>query len=336
MKTLIRRTALTTLAILFLLGGTSAAFAATPQQTLTATSMGGVTNLGTQTVSVSGGQVVYAYIGGYPIDSNTGKISYTLVATQNGLTTTGVGSIHFTAKVDGTAVKVSGKFSVGGEDMGAGLPAGCTTTCTEVLPFDFIGSSTVKVTMGTQTTVETMVVESPYWNPYSGPIYLMSETNGAPDGAIVIVATYSSGTIQWTGAQVGGYISGTLGTTPVSGTFTQTSNENENLVSGTATDSGTFQYNTNVASLNSPGTWSGTDYIPSKGSSDCSAATSGLPDTCTLTGFHSSGSFRAGGLSGTFITSWGVPAYQFTSQISATLGQHSGSGNFLSFWHRFF
>jgi len=352
MKTFIRRTALTTLAIALLLGGTTAAFASTPSQTLSATMAGGVTNLGAQTYTISGGQILYGSIAQYTISPSSASLQYNVVATQNGLSTNGVASISFKETVDGTRLRVSGSFPIGGADMGAGLPAGCETPptytpCSEILPFDFIGSSTVQLTIGHQTVPETMVIESPYWNPYGGPIYLISETNGVPDGAIAIVAYYNQATIQWTGAQTGGILSGTFAGSPVSGTFTQTSNEFENLVTGTATDSGTIQLSTGVTALDSQGTFTGSDYIPSQGAMDCSGPTSsggdGIPYTCYLTGFISQGNFRAGEMSGTYSTTWGVPAYTFTSNISATVtqpgtsdnlggfGNYHGFGGFLNF-----
>jgi hypothetical protein len=329
MKTSIRRTALTSIAILMLLGGTTAAFADSPQS-LNATLTGAVTNLGTQTYSVGGGSVVYAYIGGYPIDSGTGTIQYFLFAIQSGMTTQGFANVHFSATVGGTPVSVSGSFQINGADMGAGLPAGCTTTCQEILPFDFIGSSNVQLTMGGTQSSETLLVESPYWNPYGGPIYLMS-----PDMAIIIVATYTQGTILWNGAQTGGAITGTFAGNQVSGTFTQTSSEYENLVTGTAVDAGTIQFNTNVPALNAKGFYTGTDTIPQAGSIDCSPAS--LPYTCTETGFQSDGHFRASGMSGTYSTTWGVPAYLFSSTILATVAQpvHSGS-SIWSFFQNFF
>jgi len=329
MKTSIRRTALTSIAILLLLGGTTAAFADSPQS-LNATMTGAVTNLGTQTYSVGGGQVVYAYIGGQPIDPNTGTIQYFLFATQSGVTTEGWASVHFSATVGGTPVSVSGSFQIGGADMGAGLPAGCTTTCQEILPFDFMGSSNVHFTMGPTTQSETLVVESPYWNPYGGPIYLVS-----PDQQIAIAATYTQGSILWSGAQTGGAITGTFNGYPVSGTFTQTSSEYENLVTGTAADAGTIQFSTNVPALNARGFYTGTDTTPQAGSKDCSQAM--LPYTCTETGFQSNGNFRAGGMSGTYSTSWGVPAYLFSSTVLATVSQSGHSGNSLwAFFRNFF
>jgi len=288
---------------------------------------GAVTNLGTQTYSVGGGQVVYAMIDGTPIDANSGTIQYFLFATQSGVTTEGFANVHFTATVGGTHVSVSGSFQINGADMGAGLPANCSTAagnCQEILPFDFIGTSNVQFTIGTQTQSETLIVESPYWNPFGGPIYLVS-----PDQQVVIVATYTIGTILWNGAQTGGYITGTFNGSPVSGTFTQTSSEYENLVAGTAVDAGTIQFNTNVPALNARGFFTGSDTIPTAGSYDCSADT-GLPSTCTMTGFQSNGNFRAGGMTGTYSTTWGVPAYAFSSTVLATIAQSGHSGN--SIW----
>ena len=179
MKTSIRRTALTSIAILMLLGGTTAAFADSPQS-LNATMTGAVTNLGTQTYSVGGGQVVYAMIDGTPIDANSGTIQYFLFATQSGVTTEGFANVHFTATVGGTHVSVSGSFQINGADMGAGLPANCSTAagnCQEILPFDFIGTSNVQFTIGTQTQSETLIVESPYWNPFGGQSTSSHQTN---------------------------------------------------------------------------------------------------------------------------------------------------------------
>jgi len=256
---------------------------------------------------------------------NTKAIGSNLIATQSGTTTRGFGSIRFSETVGGVPLRVSGTFQIGGSDSIAGLPAGCTLptptsqgNCQQTLPFDFIGTSNVQLTIGGTTVPETLVIESPYWNPWGGPIYLAS-----PDGAILIVATYTQGSIIWTGAQTGGTITGTLGGSPVSGYFSQTSLEYENLVAGTATDAGTIQFYTNVASLNSKGTYTGRDTIPGPGT-DCTSIT-GLPMTCTETGFQSNGNFRAGALSGSYSTTWGIPAYQFSSTVNGQVSQNGNS-----------
>jgi len=305
---------------------------------------GGVTNLGTQFYTISGGQVVYGYVGPVAIDSGA-SLQYNLVATQSGVTTKGFGYIHLSENVGGVPVSLKGTFQIGGADMGAGLPAGCGmppsySPCSQILPFDFIGSSNIQVTIGTNTQSQTLIVESPYWNPFGGPIYLVS-ADGNPlslpptPPSIVIVATYNEGNIEWVGAQTGGYISGTLGTSSFSGTFSQTSTENENLVTGIASDSGTIQFSTTLAALNTRGTFTGSDTIPPLGSAplfgawDCSGPQAtggdGIPGTCALTGFISSGNFRAGGVSGSYLTTWGAPAYQFSSIVSGSLNHNGNS-----------
>ncbi len=330
MKTLIRRTALTSIAILFLLGGTTAAFAdnnqhdAQASQTLTGTMIGAVLNLGTQTYSVSGGTVAAAYIGGQPVDPTTATIKYSFFATQKGFTTKGFAHIDFSGMTATGSVSVEGNFNINNTLPAAAVPLGCTTTCNSELPYNFLGSSSnVQVTVGgsTQTVTETMQFESPYWNPFGAPIVLAST-----DNSIIIAATYTRGTIVWKGTQVGGTIAGLLGTTPASGSYTLTSGEVENLVNGSAIDAGQIQFSSMTpSSLNARGFYGGNSSIPTSPTVDCSPA--GLPGTCTATGFLSTGKFRMGGITGSYSTNWGIPALQPTSTLTAQVSQHGASGD---------
>jgi len=224
----------------------------------------------------------------------------------------------------------------------AELPVGCTTACTSALPFFFIGTSNVQVTMAgtTQTVPETMQIESPYFNPFGAPIVLASA-----DNAIVIAATYTRGTIAWTGTQFAGQIVGLLGTTQVSGVFNMTSSEHENLVTGTANDKGTMSFNSMTpSSLSVKGTYTGSSTIPTTNTSDCSFLT-GIPGTCTETGFQSTGKFwmsqssptasdhesghssgsngNSQSISGSYSGTWGVPALGCLTSITATVSQTS-------------
>jgi hypothetical protein len=324
MKTIIRRTALTSIAIMFLLGGASAAFANT-SPTLSASMIGGVSNLGTQVYSVNGGQTAFAMIAGQTINASTAQLRYTFMVTQTGLTTKGFATLHFSGTTTGGAnVSVSGNFNVNSIVPAAELPLGCSTNCQSALPFFFLGtSSNVQMTVAgsTQTVSETMQIESPYFNPWGAPIVLAST-----DNSIVIAATYTKGNIMWAGTNVGGVIFGTLGTTQTSGTFNMTSTEFENLVTGNSFDAGTISFSSMTqSSLNAKGFYVGTSTIPTTGSSDCSAST-GIPGTCTETGFQSIGQFTMSGISGSYNTMWGVPALGFSSTVSATVSQHSGYG----------
>jgi len=312
------------MAILFLLGGANAAFASN-SPTLSTTVIGGVSNLGTQIYNVRGGQAAFAMIAGQMIDPSTASLKYNFMVTQNGLTTRGFATLNFSGTTTGGAnVSVSGTFDVNSIVPAAELPAGCSTNCQSALPFFFLGtSSNVQMTVAgsTQTVSETMQIESPYFNPWGAPIVLAST-----DNSIVIAATYTKGSILWAGTKVGGAMFGTLGTTQTSGAFNMTSTEFENLVTGKSVDAGTISFSSMTpSSLNARGGYIGTSIIPSNGSYDCSAMT-GVPGTCTETGFQSTGRFNMGAISGSYNTSWGVPALGFSASISATVSHTENYG----------
>jgi hypothetical protein len=324
MKTILRRTALASIAFLFLLGGTNAAFASSPQ-TLSTTMVGGVSNLGAQIYNVNGGQTAFAMIAGQTINSSTAHLQYNLMVTQNGLNTRGVATLRFSGMTTGgVRVSVSGTFAINSIVPAAELPMGCSSNCQSALPFFFLGtSSNVQMTVAgsTQTVPETMQIESPYFNPWGAPIVMAST-----DNSIVIAATYTQGSILWAGTKVGGAMFGTIGTTQTSGMFNMTSGEFENLVTGKSIDAGVISFSSMTPlSLNANGFYVGTSTIPTTGTSDCSAST-GIPGTCTETGFQSIGQFTMSGISGSYNTTWGVPALGFSSSVSATISQHGNYG----------
>src|SRR5712692_9290183 len=183
MQTSIHRTALTTISLLFLLSGATAAVADegghhvnTQTQTLNATMTGGVANFGTQTYKVNGGQVAFAMVGGQVVDPSSATIKYTLQATQDGLTTRGSARVQFTGTtVTGVAVGMSGRFTINTIVPAAELPLGCSTNCQSALPYLFVASAPdVQMTIGgiTQTIPQTLQIESPYFNPWGAPIVL--------------------------------------------------------------------------------------------------------------------------------------------------------------------
>ncbi len=320
MKTSIGRTALASIAVLFLLGGSTAAFANTQQsgqQTLSLTIPAGVvTNLGAQFYTVSGGTVAFAMIAGQTIDPGA-SLKYSLHVSQFGLSTWGYASVSLSGTTGGIPISMVGTFTINNN-----VPAAVIGN--SELPFFFVTApSNVQVTIAgsTQTVPETLDIESPYFNPFGAPIAMAS-----PDGAIVIAATYTQGTILWIGSQVTGQLIGTLGTTPVTGTFSLTSSEFENLVTGNAQDTGSISFSSMTpSSLNANGFYTGSSTIPTAGAIDCSMSATGIPGTCTETGFQSSGSFSAGEISGKYATSWGIPALGFYSTISATVSQGGNS-----------
>jgi hypothetical protein len=348
---MIRKTTITSIAFLFLLlGGTTAVYAEGNPHNLSASVYSAVTNMGNQLYTISGGQVVFASIEGQTINPATATLQYSMTISQNGLNTQGTGSFQLTGRTvsvsadqGGRRVNVSGQIGFGGIVPAAVLPLGCTTTCTSALPFFFLGASNVQVKIGhgsTQIIPETMQVESPYFNPFGAPIVLASA-----DKAVVIVATYTQGTIVWKGTQLSGQVKGLVDTTLTYGMFDMTSEESENLVTGTAIDSGTISFSSMTpSSLNAKGTHTGSSTIPTTNTSDCSAFT-GIPGTCAHTGFQSTGTFSmsltlySGGdrqygpndgsyvsspsISGSYSGTWSNPALGFSSTISATVMQPS-------------
>jgi hypothetical protein len=320
-------------AMLMLLGA-NAAFASSSQSLTFAVGsptlpLGTVSDLGNQQYQVRGGHVFAAYLGGNQIDGAI--IQYSMNANVKSTTAKGSGSFDLTGTIAGQPVSVSGEFSINSAQTIAQVlpnPSGVcrgngAKSCSE-LPVTFGGPADLKIQAGGSTTndVTTMQVENPYFNPLGGPIFLVSG-----DQSVFIIATYSVGTIQWSGAAVTGPISGVLGSsTPVSGTLTLNSNEQEDLVAGTAADSGSISFSSMTPSiLNLGGSYSGTSTIPSTGSFDCSALFTFPAGTCTATGFSSSGSYTMKHgqttVSGTYSTEWTVPALAFSSTGSATLTQ---------------
>ncbi|HYR04933.1 MAG TPA: hypothetical protein VEO75_06045 [Nitrososphaerales archaeon] len=326
------------MALLLLLSGATAAFAdenghqnghQDQTQALNATMAGGVANFGSQFYYVSGGQVAFAMIAGQPVDPASATIQYSFFASQNGLSTQGFAKVQFSGTTTtGDSVSLSGTFNINGMVPAVQFPQGCTTNCQSALPFFFLASSpNVQLTVGTstQTVAETLQIESPYFNPWGAPIVLAST-----DNSMVIAATYTKGSILWAGTTLVGTIAGTLDATAASGLFSMTNIEYENMVTGTASDSGSVTYSSMTpSSLNAKGHYSGTSTIPTAGTSDCSAVT-GIPGTCTATGFQSAGGFTFTGdanpsIKGTYSTTWGSSALSFVSSVSATVSQDNGS-----------
>jgi hypothetical protein len=195
-----------------------------------------------------------------------------------------------------------------------------------------------------------MLFESPYFNPWGNPIMIVST-----DGAIVIATTYDKATLDWKGTSIVGTVKGALGGARVQGTMSMSSNEHENFVTGvTDYDNGTMSFtNMSPRSLNVQGTFQGTSVIPKPGSlacamvqafastpciQDCSVYFGSLglpviPGTCTQTAFQSTGQFSLVGqrtsdgairtttVSGSYSTTWSVPALGFFSTAIATVTQ---------------
>ena len=282
---------------------------------------------GDQTWKQSGGVLVDAMVEGSPIGPG-GHINYHLQASVEGMSASGTFSMQLTDTQNGVSMMANGV--VVAYDPSVCFPSyQCLSTDTSGIPAFFV----VLITSGSVTdgsssmslVGSTFSVESGIMNPFGGPIVIASI-----DGSIVIVATYRQSSVDWQGVQLEGTVSGTLGSTPVVGGFTQTVNAHENLVTGTESETGIIAMS--VGSLNVQGHFSGSSTTPASDPTnfDCSS-TLGLPDgTCLATALVSTGSFTMHGqgttVSGTYDIYWPAPSVVFGGTITATV-QQAGQGN---------
>jgi hypothetical protein len=222
---------------------------------------------------------------------------------------------------NGSSVSLRGIIDISQQIPGESFPIGCTTSCTSAVPAFYEGSSVISVTVTSSSVVSpAMVLESAFLNPFGGAIVFASA-----DGSIVIVATYTHAVINWSKVQVGGALSGTYGTKPVSGTFNEVTTAREDLFAGTETELGTMTFtNMTPSSLDASGIYSGHSTIPPINvSNDCSPYTTGIEGTCYLTGFSSAGQFTLsaspGIISGSYSLAWAIPALSATGTATATV-----------------
>jgi hypothetical protein len=308
--------------------------------------VGAVVSLGNQTYNARGGTVVLplTYILGQPLTQAT--IHFSLNAQVRDLNVSGSVQFLLTGVLRGLPMTAFSSFAINNTETSApsnaiqyvGPSGTCSSeaesACSE-LPLSFIGNTNVRLTIGNsapQNLKETIALENPYLNPFGAPIVIASS-----DSRIVIVTTYSVGTINWSGADVAGAItSGTLGgggsETSVTGTLGVNSTESENLVTGTAVDSGSVALTSmSPSSLDVNGTFYGSSVIPTAGEVDCSASL-GFPSfpagqgVCTSTGFNSVGQFNmstpgGGGVAvvGQYNTTWTVPALAFSATATGNV-----------------
>lgn len=341
-------TSLVTAALLaLLLASPGAAFASQPINTKMSLGLaGGIVDVGVQHYTVRGGQLQLLLMSGNPTPVTYSQLQYSIEAFVNGASVNGQAQFTLSAQTASGYLKIIGNFEINSQ-----LAAVQLTTSS--IPAFFVGVGNLLVNQNGQTTTDqtAMLFESPYLNPFGGPLTIESE-----DGLVAFSATYYKAISQWSGLQVAGTISNSAGTTTL-GTFGQTANLTENLLQGTENDQGVNQliltgFTGTLADLNGQytGPFSGTSTIPAPGPIDCSSETglpsatctltpsgqlvldtfdcSGtpgfLPGTCTATGSNSQGSFNHARsdqkitVSGTYSIAWSVPAYTFTGTVQAT------------------
>ncbi len=311
-----------------LLVGANAGYAATgsPPQPLSLLLSGAVLSSGEQSYSFQGGNLVFGELLGVPVDITTAVLHYDLSAAVSGLTVEGGGVAHFalTAKGSGGAhTDLQADITIDGMVPAVGLPIGCTfgVGCTSEIPALFSGGGSAIVTTGhvSFSIPIHMTFESPYLNPFGGPIFIKSD-----GGEVFVIATYSQARIVWNDILVGGLVSGTLSGRSVLGSFGMVVSSTEDLKAGYELDHGTigFTLAISAATLDALGTFSGRSTIPP--GVPCPAALGFPAGTCTITGLLSSGVFSqstalGSTIMGKYLTTWMAPAVAFGSVVTATL-----------------
>jgi hypothetical protein len=314
----ITRSIIASFLVLVLLGG-SQAFAASPLK-FSATGAGGVTDAGTQVYLLRGGQVAAFIFQGTNENPSTLQLRYSLSAVVSSRGVTGRANLEISSQGSdsnpGLDIQVQTNIN-----SSIGIPVG-----TSQVPFYLTGPATINVQgSGSYNTI--MQFESPWWNPFGGPLLFASA-----DGSFVLVATYTVGIINWRNVQDQGLITGTLGSKGFTGTFTQNATAIEDMVTGKEIDLGTMQ----LTGLPAPygtvtGHYLGSSYIPTstaepEGLPVCPAIDPSNLGVCTETGDVSTGHFFLSGqglsLIGQYNTNWNIPSTTFATSVSGTGTSH--------------
>jgi len=275
-----------------------------------------IMNAGNQNYAFGGGHLVQGSLFGNAIPP--AKVSFDIDAAVHGLqSVSGWGFLQvggFSARISITGAIPAAIFPITVTSPTTFSNCDPTTqTCNSEIPLFFTGIATVQSKLGSSPAQIPIAIESPYWNPFGGPIVITS-LDSAKHPSIFLVVSYDSATIYWAGVQLQGEISGSLGTESVAGSYGQTVTSWENLVSASESDWGSIAFvGMTDPILNANGGLLGHTTFSLAGSFDC-APEFGLPEgTCTATGATSDGSFwmvagHSSLIRGTYHTVWSVPS----------------------------
>ncbi len=288
---------------------------------------GGVTNAGTQTYELRGGQLSVGIVNGSIINPVTSTLRYSMYSVVQGLNTWGISHLMLREQtIRGQNVYVRAWTFINYALPAAELPFGCSTACTSEIPAMFVGGSVITMSIGgvTQTVQLPVGIESAYLNPFGGNL-LISSLDSTTNPTISLIANYTVGNIYWQGVQMAGLGASTFGAGE-SGNFAMNVNSAENLFSGVEYDHGTIAL-TGVGpnGQNIQGTFHGISVVPTKGEFPCPYSPTGPnfpPGTCMMTGLNSTGSMNlfSGNyhIVGAYHTVWNIPSVTFTSTVSGT------------------
>jgi hypothetical protein len=324
----------------FATSGQSSAKSSDHSQPLSLMLQGMIENAGNQHYEFSGGQLVQGSIDGRALSPT--KMEFSFEASVHGLQgVSGGGSImlptgrgqhgeDFDARISITSAIPAAVFPITVISTSPPTYSSCdpsSQTCNSEIPLLFTGVATIQSDGGSDTLQIPIAIESPYWNPFGGPIVITS-LDSTTNPSIFLEVSYNTASIGWAGVQLQGELAGTFGTEEVSGLYNQVTNSQENLVAGTEFDGGSVSF-TGMSDpvLNAYGAFSGHTTFSLAGSFDC-ASVFGLPEgTCTATGATSDGSFWMIGAQGAFIvgtyhTIWSVPSLFTQTTVLGAVIQH--------------
>jgi hypothetical protein len=295
-----------------------------PSHKLDVALSGAVLSAGEQRYATSGGALLSASLLGHKINVAASSLTYSFHAKVSGLDAEGRATLRLSGwAAGGERVSLHAETDVDRMVPAAAFPLGCIVgiNCTSAIPAFFAGRTHVDVRIGDSRVVRTMQFrfESPYLNPWGGPIAI-----GSSDGAILLVAKYSRATIAWRDVVTGGLLEGTYSGKPVAGLFSLIVNSRESLRAGTEVDRGAVAFaNMTTPILDSTGAFAGVSVIPKAGAIPCWKQMHLPPGTCQLTGLNSTGGMDLKGddieIFGGYATVWAIPAVAFASTVVATV-----------------
>ena len=310
-------------------------------QPLSLTLQGEIVNAGSQNYQFHGGELVEGYIHGNSISG--AHVSFDLQAYVHGLSVSGTGDLQLSPGGEGHSSNVADsmvnmQIIITGAVPAAIFPITLTSPtgysncdpssqkCNSEIPVFFTGVATLHSGDGHDPAQIPIGIESPYWNPLGGPIVITSLDNPTHP-SILLIVTYDSATIGWSGVQLQGVLAGTYGTEGVTGSYGQTVFSQENLLTGTEFDAGFIAFaGMSDHTLNAHGGFLGHTTFTLAGGFDCSSEFQLPEGTCTATGATSNGSFLMGGsgvtITGTYHTIWSVPSLFTQTTVMGAVIQH--------------
>jgi hypothetical protein len=288
---------------------------------------GGVLSAGNQQYFTSGGALFFAKVNGEILNSSSARISYETHASVVGLSVRGDSELQISGTTLGDKKQVSVTIHTSLFNMTPIMefPLGCQTNCTSAIPAMFLGAGKIQGEdgVGRFGSEIVMAFESPYLNPWGGPILMASQ-----DNSTVIVTSYTKSIVDWKGVELGGIVMGEYkGERNVFGEFGMVVNSRENLLLGVEFDRGSISFfGMNRKNFDASGSFHGVSIIPTEGAFSCAEELHLPPGTCTATGLNSTGSLelqsRAFSISGWYHTVWSIPAFGFNSSVLADVSRN--------------